>query len=126
MKSTEISIIIIIEMYRKRQNYILRTVLIVFLILTFSALKVDLCFVKKIETLIICHLIFDKREMWTKVIFKLFIAIVVWVFNNLGLKIYSPWGSRVPLNIPHFRNFAATINVYTHPIYVPGIFSFRA
>ena len=34
-------------MYRKRQNYILRTVLIVFLILTFRALKVDSCFVKK-------------------------------------------------------------------------------
>ena len=78
---------------------------------------------KKIETLIICHLIFNKKEMWTKVILKLFIAIVVWAFNNLGLKIYSLWGSRVPLNIPHLKNFAATINVYTHPINVPGIFS---
>ena len=63
MKSTDISIIIIIEMYMERQNYILRTVLIVFLILIFSALRVDLCFVKKIETLIICHLIFKKRNM---------------------------------------------------------------
>ena len=53
MKSTDISIIIIIEMYRKGQNYIIRTVLSAFLILTSSALKVDLCFVKKIETLII-------------------------------------------------------------------------
>ena len=54
-KSTDISIIVSKEMYRKRQNYILRTVLIVFLILTSSALKVDLCFVKKILTFIICH-----------------------------------------------------------------------
>ena len=68
MKSTDISIIIIVEIYRKRQNYILRTVLIVFLILTSSALRVDLCFVKKIETLIICHLIFNKMEIWTTVI----------------------------------------------------------
>ena len=123
MKSTDISIIIIIEMYRKRQNHILRTVLIVFLILTSSALKVDLCFVKKIEILIICHLIFNKKEIWTKVILKLFIAIVVWVFNNLGLKMYNLWGFRVPLNIPHFKNFAATINFYSLPINVPGIFS---
>ena len=36
---------------------------------------------------------------------------------------YSLCGSRVPLNIPHFKNFAATINFYTHPINVPGIFS---
>ena len=43
----------------------------------------------------------------------LFIAIVVWVFNNLG----------VPLNISHLKNFAATINFYTHPINVSGIFS---
>ena len=62
MKSTDISIIIIIEMYRKRQNYIPRTVVIVFLISTSSALKVDLCFVKNIETLIICHLIFKKKR----------------------------------------------------------------
>ena len=26
------------------------------------------------------------------------------------------------LNIPHFKNFAATINFYTHPINVAGIF----
>ena len=69
-----------------------------------------------------CHLIFNKREIWTTVIWTLFIAIVVWVFNNLGLIIYSLCGSRVPLNIPHFKNFAATINFYTHPINVPGIF----
>ena len=68
MKSTDISISIIIEIYRKRQNYTLRTVLIVFLILTSSALRVDLCFVKKIETLIICYLIFNKMEIWTTVI----------------------------------------------------------
>ena len=24
-------------------------------------------------------------------------------------------GSRVPLNIPHFRDFAATVKFYTHP-----------
>ena len=68
MKSTDISISIIIEIYRKRQNYTLRTVLIVFLILTSSALRVDLCFVKKIETLIISYLIFNKMEIWTTVI----------------------------------------------------------
>ena len=45
------------------------------------------------------------------------------VFNNLGLKMYSMCGSRVPLKIPHFKNFAATINFYTHPINVPWIFS---
>ena len=44
------------------------------------------------------------------------------VFNNLGLKMYSLWGSRVPLNIPHLKNFAATINFYTHHINVSGIF----
>ena len=67
-KSTYISIIIIIEKYRRRQNYILRTVVIVFLILISSALKVDLCFVKKIKILIICDFIFTKREIWTTVI----------------------------------------------------------
>ena len=36
---------------------------------------------------------------------------------------YSFCGSRVPLNIPNFKNFAAPINFYTHPINVPGIFS---
>ena len=36
---------------------------------------------------------------------------------------YSLCGSRVPLNILHFKNFATTINFYTHPINVPGIFS---
>ena len=54
---------------------------------------------------------------------NLFIAIVVWVFNNLGLKMYSLCGSRVYLNIPHFKIFAAKINFYTHPINVLGIFS---
>ena len=29
---------------------------------------------------------------------------------------YCLCGSTVPLNIPHFKNFAATINFYTHPI----------
>ena len=61
IKSTDISMIIIIEMYRRRKNYILRTVLIV-LILTFNALKVDLCFVKKIKTvkIVILSLIKEK------------------------------------------------------------------
>ena len=27
---------------------------------------------------------------------------------------YSLWGSRVPLNIPHFKYFAASGNFYTH------------
>ena len=31
-------------------------------------------------------------------------------------------GSRVPLNIPHFRDFAATVKSYTHPNNVLGIF----
>ena len=31
-------------------------------------------------------------------------------------------GSRVPLNIPHFRDFAATVKFYTHPNDVLGIF----
>ena len=46
-------------------------------------------------------------------------------FNNLRLKLYSLGGSRVSLNIPHFKKCAATINFYTHPINVPGIFSCR-
>ena len=32
-------------------------------------------------------------------------------------------GSRVPLNIPHFWNFAATVKFYTHPKDDLGIFS---
>ena len=32
-------------------------------------------------------------------------------------------GSRVPLNVPHFRDFAATVKFYTHPNDVLGIFS---
>ena len=35
---------------------------------------------------------------------------------------YGLWGLRVPLNIPHFKNYAATINCYTQPINVTGIF----
>ena len=35
---------------------------------------------------------------------------------------YSLCGSRAPLNIPHFKSSAAMINLYTHPINVPGIF----
>ena len=31
-------------------------------------------------------------------------------------------GSRVPLNIPHFRDFAATVKIYTHHNDVQGIF----
>ena len=34
-------------------------------------------------------------------------------------------GSSVPLNIPHFRDFAATVKFYTHPNDVPGIFSWH-
>ena len=49
-------------MYTKRQNYIPRAVLFFFLISTSSALKVDLCFVKNIETLIICHLNLKKER----------------------------------------------------------------
>ena len=32
-------------------------------------------------------------------------------------------GSRVPLNIPYFRDFAATVKLYTHPNDALGIFS---
>ena len=32
-------------------------------------------------------------------------------------------GSRVPLNIPHFMDFAATVKLYTHANDVLGIFS---
>ena len=32
-------------------------------------------------------------------------------------------GSRVPLNIPHFMDFDATVKFYAHPINVIGIFS---
>ena len=31
-------------------------------------------------------------------------------------------GSRLPLNISHFRDFAATVKFYTHPNDVLGIF----
>ena len=44
------------------------------------------------------------------------ITIVVRVFNNLGLKMYTSLSSRVPLNIPHFQYFAATGKLYTHHI----------
>ena len=47
---------------------------------------VDLCFVKKIETVIICRPIFNEKEVGLIVILKLLITIVVWDFNNLGLK----------------------------------------
>ena len=70
-------------------------------------------FCEKNEALIICHPIFNKREQGSRVIYAL--VIVARVFNNPGLKMYSLWGSRVPLNIPFFTNFAATINFYTHP-----------
>ena len=32
-------------------------------------------------------------------------------------------GSKVPLNIPHFKDFAATVKFYTHPNDILGIFS---
>ena len=48
MKSTDISIIIIIEMYMKRQNYILRTVLIVFFNFDFQRSKGGFMFCEKI------------------------------------------------------------------------------
>ena len=35
---------------------------------------------------------------------------------------YGFGGSMVPLNIPHFKNFAATINLYNHPNNAPRIF----
>ena len=62
MKSTYISIIIIMKMYRKRQNYILRNISCFFLILTFSALWADLRFVKNIQTLIIFHPVFNEKK----------------------------------------------------------------
>ena len=68
MKSIDISIIIIIEMYRKRQNYILRTVLIVFFIIDFQRSKGGFMFCEKNETIKNCHLILSKREIWMTVI----------------------------------------------------------
>ena len=70
MKSTDISMIIIREigLYRKRQIHILQTVLIFFKILTFTAQRVELCFEKNIETVIICNPIFNKREIGSTVI----------------------------------------------------------
>ena len=47
IKSTDISIIIIIEMYRKRQNYILRTVLIVSFYIDFQRFKGGFMFCEK-------------------------------------------------------------------------------
>ena len=47
MKSTDISIIVIIEMYRKRQNYILRTVVIVFFNIDFQRSKGGFMFCEK-------------------------------------------------------------------------------
>ena len=35
---------------------------------------------------------------------------------------YSLWGSTVPLNIPHFKYFAASAIFYTHPNNVLEIF----
>ena len=35
---------------------------------------------------------------------------------------YSFGGSMVPLNIPHSKNFAATINLYNHPNNAPRKF----
>ena len=40
-----------------------------------------------------------------------------------GVKAYILWGSRVPLIIPHFEYVAATGDFYTHPNYVPGVYS---
>ena len=67
VKSTDISMIIIIEMYWKRQHFILRTVLVFFIIIDFQLLS-RFMFCEKNETLIICHPIFNKREIGSKVI----------------------------------------------------------
>ena len=69
VKSTDISMIIIIEMYWKRQNYILRTVLVFFIIIDFQRSIGRFMFCEKNETLIICHTIFSKREIGSQYIY---------------------------------------------------------
>ena len=94
MMSTYISIIIVIEMYRNRQNYILRTVLIVFFNIDIQRSKGGFIFCEKIETLIICHLVFNKRNKRNMVDSDLKIVYnnnyCGLGFNNLGLKM-SLW-----------------------------------
>ena len=86
-------------------------------------------FEKNIGTVIICHPIFDEREIGSTVILKLFITIVAWVFNNLGLKMYSIWGSRVLLNIPHFKYFSvketSTPTLLKFQGYFPTIYTYQ-
>ena len=38
---------------------------------------------------------------------------------------YSSGCSMVPLNIPQFKNFAATINLYNHPNNAPSVFPYH-
>ena len=59
--------IILIVMYRKRQNYILRTVVIVFFNIDFQRPKGGFMSCEK-KTLIIFHLILNKRELESTVI----------------------------------------------------------
>ena len=59
----EVSIIIFIQMYRKRQNYILRIVLSFFLNIDFQRSKGWITFCEKIITLIIFHPIFNERSI---------------------------------------------------------------
>ena len=62
MRSADSNMLIIIHKYRKRKvTYYKLFLSFVFEILTFSALRVDLCFEKNIETVIICHPIFNER-----------------------------------------------------------------
>ena len=68
VKSTDISLIIIIEMYWERQNYILRAVLVFFINFDFQRSIGRFMFCEKNETLIICHPIFSKREIGSTVI----------------------------------------------------------
>ena len=64
INSTDISIINVQETAKLHSTNCVNF----FLILIFSALKVDLCFAKKIEILIFYHLIFNKEEIWSKAI----------------------------------------------------------
>ena len=55
-------------MYWKRQNYILRTVLVFFIIIDFRRSIGRFMFCEKNETLIICNPIFNKGEIGSTVI----------------------------------------------------------
>ena len=56
-------------------------------------------------------------------IWRLFKTFEFWILNWLVFLKMHYLGSRVPLNIPHFRDFAATVKFYTHPNDILGIFS---